>query len=219
MALRLPIIVLVTGAVLLQEYVPLMHAPKPLERLLRTVIPLHILYPNHFDAEGRRIKTARGQGHRKAQGNNNSATPMRNRERTSSLLDEDDDNDADDEQSDPGTLPTLKPGPGSSSGAKSKMSKVPRSQRVDLSGVWKRVKTENFEALLEAQGAGYVQRKLAAAAPLTHIITMDGDPAATASAGGCPGTVFRLQEKSGVLDTDYEYIVGEDAGPQVGWAL
>lgn len=48
---------------------------------------------------------------------------------------------------------------------------------------------------LRHSGAGYVQRKLAAAAALTHIITMD-----------VPNkSVFRLQEKSGVLDTDTEY--------------
>jgi hypothetical protein len=47
-----------------------------------------------------------------------------------------------------------------------------------------------------------MQRKLAAAAALTHIITMDTNL-----------TVFRLQEKSGILDTDTEYVIGDDVSP------
>jgi hypothetical protein len=71
----------------------------------------------------------------------------------------------------------------------------------DLSGVWKRVKTENFEAFFGAQGAGYVQRKIAASSPMTHTITMDALL-----------SVFRLQERGGVVDTDTTYEIG---GPSI----
>jgi len=62
--------------------------------------------------------------------------------------------------------------------------------RHDFSGTWKRGNTENFEAFVGAQGAGYVQRKLAASMQLTHIITMDGPPY---------NAQIRLQEKGGSL--------------------
>jgi hypothetical protein len=46
-----------------------------------------------------------------------------------------------------------------------------------------------------AQGAGFVQRKLAVSVAMTHIITMN-PPELTA---------FRLQEKGGPLDSDISY--------------
>ena len=40
--------------------------------------------------------------------------------------------------------------------------KKDKSTRVDFSGVWKRDKCENIDAYVGAQGAGFMQRKLAA---------------------------------------------------------
>jgi len=70
------------------------------------------------------------------------------------------------------------------------------SVRCDLSGVWKRVRTINYEAFLGAQGANFIKRKLGSSIPLTHTITMDAAL-----------TRFRLQEKGGPIDTDYTYTV------------
>ena len=74
-------------------------------------------------------------------------------------------------------------------------------KREDLSGVWRRVRADNYEAFVGAQGAGLMQRKLAASIPLVHTITMDGAL-----------TMFRLQEKGGPIDSDNVYSVG---GPEV----
>ncbi len=74
-------------------------------------------------------------------------------------------------------------------------------QKVDFSGVWKRVRLENYENLLAAQGAGYVQRKMAASIGMVHTITMDA---------GC--SMFRLQERGGPVDTDNLYVVD---GPEL----
>jgi hypothetical protein len=57
----------------------------------------------------------------------------------------------------------------------------------NMTGVWKRVKLDNYENFLAAQGASYVQRKLAMSISMTHTITMDD---------AC--TVIRLQEKGRV---------------------
>lgn len=75
------------------------------------------------------------------------------------------------------------------------------SPKVDLSGVWKRTRLENYENLLGAQGAGYVQRKLGASMAMTHTVTMSED---------C--MVFRLQEKGGPIDTDFTYFAD---GPEI----
>jgi hypothetical protein len=167
MALGLPIIVLVTVAVLLQvtsvdgnclrflsyctkDQNPLTVAPKPLERFLRVVITLHIHYPNKFYKCGRRIKRSK-----KGPGSKPSPAPTGStgRGRAVSFLDED---DADDEKSDAGIAERTPAGGALLAAGQGGKKKVPKTERIDLSGVWKRVKTENFEALLEAQGAGYV---------------------------------------------------------------
>ena len=44
---------------------------------------------------------------------------------------------------------------------------------TDFTGLWKRVKTTNFEEIVGAQGASYVQRKLAASLTVMHTITMN----------------------------------------------
>ena len=44
---------------------------------------------------------------------------------------------------------------------------------TDFSGIWKRVKTINFDNIVGAQGASYVQKKLAASITITHTITMN----------------------------------------------
>lgn len=70
----------------------------------------------------------------------------------------------------------------------------------NLSGVWKRVKLENYENFLAAQGASYVQRKLATSISMIHTITMDDE---------C--TVIRLQEKGGPIETDNEYVINGES--------
>lgn len=72
-------------------------------------------------------------------------------------------------------------------------------KRADLSGVWKRTKCINYENFVGAQGAGYVQRKLAASINMVHTITMDSGV-----------TAFRLQEKGGPIDSDNLFAVGGD---------
>ena len=90
------------------------------------------------------------------------------------------------------------------------------TNRVDFSGVWKREKCVNVDSyvgnehattssveikpsdlkktlsMLGAQGAGFLQRKLAASIAMTHTITMDPS-----------FSVVRIQEKAGPIDTDY----------------
>lgn len=73
--------------------------------------------------------------------------------------------------------------------------------KQDLSGVWKRVRTINYEEVLAAQGAGFVQRKLGASISMVHTITMDADLKS-----------FRLQEKAGPIDTDNTYTID---GPEL----
>lgn len=70
-------------------------------------------------------------------------------------------------------------------------------KKPNFSGVWTRVKTENFDSFIGVQGAGYLQRKLAATMPLTHTLTFDASMRAV-----------RLQEKGGPLDLDNSYTIG-----------
>ena len=67
--------------------------------------------------------------------------------------------------------------------------------------MWKRVRLVNYENFIGVQGAGFVQRRLAASMAMTHTISMDPDL-----------TAFRLMEKGGPLDTDNTYQVG---GPEI----
>jgi hypothetical protein len=69
--------------------------------------------------------------------------------------------------------------------------------RRDLSGVWIRTRTHNVDSYVGAQGAGFVQRKLAVSVAMTHTITMNPPDL----------TAFRLQEKGGPLDSDITYTV------------
>jgi hypothetical protein len=72
---------------------------------------------------------------------------------------------------------------------------VASSDRRDLSGVWVRTRTHNVDSYVGAQGAGFVQRKLAVSVAMTHTITMNPPDL----------TAFRLQEKGGPLDSDITY--------------
>ena len=81
----------------------------------------------------------------------------------------DDEADGDDDNDD-------RPNRQESSTNRASLSAAVISKRVDFSGVYKRTNAVNFEAFVGAQGAGYVQRKLASSMQLTHIITMDGPP-------------------------------------------
>ena len=71
------------------------------------------------------------------------------------------------------------------------------SKRKDLSGIWNRTKSVNFEAVIGATGAGFMQRKIAASMALTHTITMDK-----------AFTAVRLQEKGGPINIDFTLTVG-----------
>ena len=67
-----------------------------------------------------------------------------------------------------------------------------------MSGTWKRGQSTNFESFIGAQGAGFVQRKLAASMNLVHSISLD-------TAGG----KVRIVEKgSGPIDFDNTYTIG-----------
>jgi hypothetical protein len=70
-----------------------------------------------------------------------------------------------------------------------------RAGRLDLSGVWKRVKVENYENFLGAQGATFVQRKLASSLPLVHTFSFSKDLMA-----------FNLVEKGNVVYVFSVYI-------------
>ncbi|XP_019642536.1 PREDICTED: fatty acid-binding protein, heart-like [Branchiostoma belcheri] len=48
-------------------------------------------------------------------------------------------------------------------------------ERVDLSGTWKMVHVENFDAYLQALGIGFVLRAIAKMLSNTQIIEQDGD--------------------------------------------
>lgn len=84
-------------------------------------------------------------------------------------------------------------------GALDKIISAAVSKRVNLSGVWTAVRRVNVEAYVGAQGAGYVQRKLAANAPMTHTFTTDN--------GVFNFLGLRIQEKAGPIDSDVSYIV------------
>jgi hypothetical protein len=68
---------------------------------------------------------------------------------------------------------------------------------TDFSGVWKRVKTVNFDVFVRAQGGSYVQSKLAASITITHTITMDPPYC----------DMIRIQEKGGPMDSDKLFTV------------
>ncbi|CAE7408192.1 unnamed protein product, partial [Symbiodinium microadriaticum] len=73
------------------------------------------------------------------------------------------------------------------------------SGRRDLSGVWIRERTHNVDAYVGAQGAGFVQRKMAASMAMVHTLTMNADL-----------SVLRLQEVGGPLNSDIVYTVDSD---------
>lgn len=64
----------------------------------------------------------------------------------------------------------------------------------DLNGIWKRVKVENYEAFLAAQGVNYLQRKVAASIAMQHMIVIDSTH-----------TKLHLEEKGGPVDIESDY--------------
>jgi hypothetical protein len=80
-----------------------------------------------------------------------------------------------------------------------------KAGRLELSGAWKRTKVENYENFLGAQGATFMQRKLASSLPLVHTFTMSKDL-----------MVFNLTEKGGPIDSNSNFVVG---GPAVATQL
>jgi hypothetical protein len=71
------------------------------------------------------------------------------------------------------------------------------AKRKDLSGVWNRTKSVNFEAVIGATGAGFMQRKIAASMALCHTITLDPTMQA-----------MRMQEKGGPINIDFSLTIG-----------
>ena len=69
---------------------------------------------------------------------------------------------------------------------------------VDMSGLWTRKRSDNIEAFLGANGAGFAQRKLGAKMTLVHTITMNPQHGLTA---------MRLQEDGGPIHLDNTYTV------------
>lgn len=70
--------------------------------------------------------------------------------------------------------------------------------RPDFTGVWRRTNTSNYESFIGAQGAGFVQRKLAASMALTHTIDMTDSS-------------LRLREVGGPLNKDTFYDIGSSS--------
>jgi hypothetical protein len=63
-----------------------------------------------------------------------------------------------------------------------------------FSGVWKRVRTVDYDKFIMAQGASWMKGRLAASISLEHTITTDAS-----------GMLFRLMEKGGPVKTDHTY--------------
>jgi hypothetical protein len=80
-----------------------------------------------------------------------------------------------------------------------------RAGRLDFSGAWKRVKVDNYENFLGAQGATFMQRKVGPSLPLTHTFTFSKDL-----------NVFNLTEKGGPIDSNFSFTCG---GPEVATTL
>jgi len=80
-----------------------------------------------------------------------------------------------------------------------------KAGRLDFSGVWKRVKLENYENFLAAQGASYIQRNLAVTLPLVHTFTMSKDLMA-----------YNITEKGGPINSNTDIVIG---GPAVASQL
>ena len=74
--------------------------------------------------------------------------------------------------------------------------------RPNFTGVWKRTNTVNYESFIGAQGAGFVQRKLAASMSLVHTIDMQPDP---------DFNNLRLREVGGPLNNDTTYEIGSSS--------
>lgn len=65
-----------------------------------------------------------------------------------------------------------------------------------FSGVWKRVRTVDYDKFIMAQGASWMKGRLAASISLEHTLTVDAT-----------GQLFRLMEKGGPVKTDHTYKV------------
>ena len=155
------------------------RCPKRVERALRGVVPLGVLYPLLFDLKGRRRDRQGRAGAGAGAGADNAGTGA-------------------------GTGAGAGASTGAGAGAGAGGAGLPAA-RSDFSGVWKRVRTENYEDFIGAQGAGFMQRKLAASIALTHTITMSADLG-----------LFRLQENGGPICTDWTYAVGQGPDSALG---
>ena len=153
-----------------------MSAPKNVERALRLVIPLWALYPAIFNRDGSR-KDGRGQD-KNALGRIPSDTEW-------------------------GAGADGAQGGKKGGGKKVRISEAEDGQapaalpeKADLSGVWKRTKTEDYDKFIIAQGGSWMKGRLAASIALEHTITQDKDL-----------KFFRLMEKGGPINTDFIYTV------------
>lgn len=175
------------------------QAPKKFERVLRLFVPLWVLYPLVFDAQGRR-KDGR-DGRRRSTEDSWERTPSNTpvnddgastKGRKKVTINEGENDDIDEAASD---ADDAEEGEGASSSSASTGDAMPLAPGK-YSGVWKRNKTVDYDKFLIAQGAGWMKARLGASISLEHIITMDEG-----------GRFFRLMERGGPVKTDHTYTV------------
>ncbi len=165
------------------------QAPKKFERVLRVFVPLWLLYPLVFDAQGRRKD---GRDGRKRHGDDfweripsNTPAEGANNKRKSVRINESDNDDIGEVATDNVRSPAAEAG-----------SSKPLSAEImkKFSGTWKRTKTIDYDKFIMAQGATWIKGRLAANIALEHILTVDDN-----------GTYFRLMERGGPVKTDFTY--------------
>ncbi len=80
----------------------------------------------------------------------------------------------------------------------------PKEVKPNFSGIWKRSKLldNNLSEFVKLTGGSLLQCKLAVSMPSVHTLTMDE-----------LGTKLRLQDKSGPIDTDVDYLI-QNANPK-----
>ena len=163
----------VVCAILIGNYP--VSCPKKWERVMRLLIPAHILYPAHFDKDGPRARPTSALSDFAEFDSMRNNLPRQNSERSVGSEDSD----------------TAFLGTNTAADAGAEQSK---RARPNLSGVWKRTSTVDYDKFLLAQGATWVKARLATSIALTHTVTMDKDL-----------RYFRLAEKGGPIDTDQLY--------------
>ena len=146
---------------------PPFMCPKKVERIMRKYIPLYVLYPSVFALDG----------NRRVWNNNNSNDSNQKEVR---IMETPVDNNVEEAEE---------------NAEEHKFSPKGNFVRANLSGVWKRTGTKDYDKFIMAQGGAWFKAKMAASISLVHTITMDNDL-----------TQFRLQEVGGPVNTDFTYV-------------